>query len=699
MQKIFNWRKATVFDIEADNLLEDATKIHVLSYKLLGKDISSINGQATDAIKKFFSYHLKNNIPLVAHNGKCYDIPLVEKLLNIDLSEIMLIDTLALSWYLNVSRQRHGLDSFHEDYGIEKPKIDDWENLSYEEYKHRCSTDVKINVALWEDFMDRLYDMYSKCKKAVDEGKADGTRVSKDEICYIDQYKQSSSVDEYINRILTFICHKMSIVRLKEKTKFKVDLESVDKSIAELEQLIDSAAQELESVMPKIPKYAKKESPAKPFKKNGEPSATGKAWEEAKLLVGKKDELGNDLASWIDGSTLSILKGYEEPNINSSQQIKDFLFSKGWEPESFKYDVDEEAKSAWANSGYKKALKPVARKIPQINVDGENGKELCPSVLKLAESVPEIMAYAKYSVIKHRYGILQGFKRDQRGGYLKASCGGFTNTLREMHRELVNLPAASRPYGKLIRGALVADEGCVLCGSDMSSLENRVAHGFMIPHDPDYVETMMKEDYDPHILMALTANLITKEEFDQFKLGVKTEKTKAARQAGKQAGYSCVYGAGAEKIALTTKLPLQTAKQLHEGYWKLNWSVKAIAEEQCVIEDSKGLKWLVNPINGFLYNIRSDKDRFSTLCQGTGSFFFDIWVDKYLTKMEAEWGIKKVSFLAHDEKVTNFKDTEANRNKVEKFLREAVQEVNEEFMLRRKLDVDVQFGYKYSDIH
>ena len=154
MKQITNWRKATVADIEADALLDEATKIHVLSYHLFGGNAGSLSGSELERVIKFFNYHLDDKIPVIMHNGISYDIPLVEKLLGLDLSNLMVIDTLSLSWYLNTERNSHGLDSFFEDYGIAKPKIDDWENLTYDEYKHRCEEDVKINVALWEDFKE-----------------------------------------------------------------------------------------------------------------------------------------------------------------------------------------------------------------------------------------------------------------------------------------------------------------------------------------------------------------------------------------------------------------------------------------------------------------------------------------------------------------------------------------------------------------
>ena len=52
------------------------------------------------------------------------------------------------------------------------------------------------------------------------------------------------------------------------------------------------------------------------------------------------------------------------------------------------------AQQKWADGGFKPHLKPKPRAIPQISIEGDGGKELCPSVLELADSVPEIMAYA-----------------------------------------------------------------------------------------------------------------------------------------------------------------------------------------------------------------------------------------------------------------------------------------------------------------
>lgn len=712
MKQIYNWEKATVFDVEADNLLDEATLIHVLSCHMQNGKTASIRGSDVERLRAFFQWHLDNEVPVVAHNGIGYDIPLIEKLLSIDLENLIVIDTLPISWYLNFERKKHGLDSFHEDYGIEKPKVEDWENLSFEEYQHRCQEDVKINKALWEDFKARLIDMYSIAQVEIDAGSVGSKRMSDEEVIYLDQFA-GSSVTESINRLLTYLMFKMDCARLQEQTGWEVDEEFLYKSIEEMTEEATKARAELESVMPKVAKYIPKKKPAKPFLKTGELSASGKSWQEVVGLYKSKeaDEYGNlKVIESNKPDEFKVLKEYEEPNANSSEQIKAFLFSKGWIPQTFKYERDYEAFNQWIASKPKegahhsawsnwKSARPKDREIPQITVNGDEGKELCHSLQELAEEVPEIKLYAKYNVLKHRIGVLEGFKRDMRGGKLKARIAGLTNTLRMRHAEIVNLAGVDKPYGKVIRGVLVAGKGKTSVGSDMSSLEDRVKHHFMLPHDPEYVATMQAPDFDPHVLMALSAGMITKAEFDEFKSGVKKPHVVKARKGGKATNYASVYNAGPATIARAAGVSLKEGEQLHEGYWKLNWAVKEVADEQVVIKDSRGNKWLINPINGHCYSLRKESDRFSTLCQGTGAYFFDMWLDEILERMQDRYKRKSLTGQMHDENIFVIKDLERFRVDFEDMIKQAIEAVNEKFNLRRKLGCETQFGQRYSEIH
>lgn len=662
LKSIFNWKVATVADLESDNLLEGATRLHVLGFQMDMKEVRVFSGSTeSERIVKFFQWHVENEIPIVMHNGVSFDVPLMEKLFKIDLSKLMLIDSLALSWYLNPERRVHGLGSFHEDYGIEKPTVEDWSEQPYEVYENRVKEDVKINQALWKDLKRRLIEIYTTAKVEIDSGNVGGKRVSEDEELPIDSLV-GLSVEEHINRLLTFLMFKMDCARLQEKTMWEVDVDLLLKTEKKLEVVCEAAKQELESVMPVVPQYTKKEKPKKPYKKDGTLSVTGQKWQDLMGSFNKKevDEKGTLKVEETEvKGVFKVLNGYEEPKVSSPVQVKNLLYSHNWVPISFKYEKDEEQFNNWVAKKPKegshhsqwndwKNCKPKERAIPQITVDGDEGKELCESVQELAEQVPEIRKYAEYNVAKHRLGVIKGFIRDlKEGKWLQARIGGFTNTLRVQHRELVNLPGIDKAYGKDIRGVLVAGENKCLLGSDLSSLEDRTKHHFMLPYDPEYVATMQEEDYDPHILMALTANMITKKEYEDFKQGKKSDNAKAARKKGKTTNYASVYNAGAAKIAQAAGISLKEGKSLHEAYWKLNWSVKAIAEDQVVIKDSRGGKWLVNPINGFCYSLRKESDRFSTLAQGTGSYFFDMWVDNILTKTEEKYGKKTLTGSFH----------------------------------------------------
>jgi DNA polymerase I-like protein with 3'-5' exonuclease and polymerase domains len=714
LKPIYNWKLATVADLESDNLLDLATKLHVLGFQMNEKDIKTFRGSTEgERIVKFFQWHVDNEIPIVMHNGISFDVPLMEKLFGIDLSKLMLIDTLALSWYLNPDRRQHGLGTFWEDYGIEKPVVEDWSEQPYEVYQNRVVEDVKINQALWKDLKKRLIELYTTARVEIDSGAVGGKRLSDDEVLYIDSLV-GFSVEEHINRLLTFLMFKMDCARLQEKTRWEVDVDLLLETEKKLEVICEAARSELESVMPKVPQFTKKEAPKKPYKKDGTLSAIGVKWEELMRVYDAKevDEYGTLKVQQADvKGVYKVLNGYEEPSASSPAQVKALLYSHGWVPVSFKYEKDEEKFNAWIAKKPKegshhskwtewKESRPEERAIPQITVGGEDGKELCESVLELAEDVPEIRKYAEYNVAKHRLGVVKGFIRDLKDGkWLQARIGGFTNTLRVQHRELVNLPGVDKAYGEDIRGVLISGEGKCLLGSDMSSLEDRVKHNFMLPHDPEYVATMQEEDYDPHILMALTAGMVTKKEFEDFKRGEKSANAKAARKKGKTTNYASVYNAGAAKIAQAAGIPLKEGKQLHEAYWELNWSVKAIAEEQVVIRDSKGGKWLVNPINGFCYSLRKESDRFSTLAQGTGSYFFDMWVDNILNETQARYGKKTLTGSFHDECILCVKDSEKFKSEFAEIIKEAVDKVNTDYKLRRKLGCDVQTGKRYSEIH
>ena len=167
-------------------------------------------------------------------------------------------------------------------------------------------------------------------------------------------------------------------------------------------------------------------------------------------------------------------------------------------------------------------------------------------------------------------------------------------------------------------------------------------------------------------------------------------KVDAARKKGKATNYSATYGAGGATIARAAGVSEHEGKKLHEAYWRLNWSIPAIADG-LTTKTCRRQKWLYNPVSRLWYSLRTEKDRWSTLNQGTGVWCFDTWV-----KYQRQKGLPQIGQM-HDETINLVK--EKNKDKAAEVLRWAIEETNKELKLNRELDIDVAFGLTYADIH
>lgn len=296
-------------------------------------------------------------------------------------------------------------------------------------------------------------------------------------------------------RIINYLNFKMQCAADQEDLGIRLDYNKALKHITELEQLQEQKVEELKSVMPKVPKYTKKVKPKVTHKKDGTLSSNGDKW--FRLLK------QNKLPMNFNGE-LQIHSSDEEPNPNSTKQIKDWLISLGWKPQTYKYVRDKDTGEE--------------RKIEQVRKDGE----LCPSVIRLVSTTPELEALEGLSIIQHRLGVFVGFKeaafqKDDGNWYVVSSVGGLTNTLRFKHRKpIANLPKVGVPWGEEIRSCLIATEGEVLCGSDMVSLESTTRDHYIQPLDPEYVVANQQKGYDPHLVLAVQAGMITQEDYEFY---------------------------------------------------------------------------------------------------------------------------------------------------------------------------------------
>ena len=570
-----------IADMEMDGLLDEMTKIHCLAYSFLDENGKWSIRHTTnyDDMRKLFT----SGHIIVGHNFQTFDVPAAEKILGIKVDKRNVICSLAACWYLYPKRKSNGLESWGEEFGVPKPPIEDWSEQPIEVYINRVIEDVKINVKLWCKIVKDLEELYGE--------------------------------QDYMP-LLRYLSFKMETLALQAEKPFKLDIPKCEANLKTLNALKQEKVDFLKKIMPRKSVLFTKTCPKNLYKKDGSLSAEGEKW---KVLCDERDLP----ISHTDPITYE--KDTEEPNPSSPQQIKDWLFANGWNPCTFKKVKD-------------KSTGDVLRSVPQVlNED----KELTDSVKNLGiEGIEELEGLG---VLGHRIGLLKGFLKNHKNGYIAGSAHGFASTLRMKHVGIVNLPKPNVPYGELIRGVFTCDEGEELCDSDLASLESKIKLDLMYPYNKAKVEAQLDPKYDDHIAVAVSCGFMTKEEGDWYgmydreeiehteELDKEFKRLKTIRNKAKTTNYSGQYGVGADTLSARLRVTKNEAARLIEGYKVVNAEIPIISKT-FITKKALGKNWIQNPYNKFWYELRSEKDRFSAIVQSTGDYICYLWAKEVLKR-------------------------------------------------------------------
>lgn len=612
-----------ILDCETDSL-HHVTKIHVLSWTTDGENFHSTNDYNE------MRGALESAKYLVCHNIYGFDLGVFKRILGFE-PKVKVYDTLFISWALEPTRNEHGLESWGENFGVKKPVIKDWDNLPYETYKHRCEEDVKINWKLWKHLVKKGMELYNR---------------------------------EELDRYFQYLSFKAKCAADQAETGWRLDVEKAQGYLNQLLALQEPKIEELKSVMPMVTKYKRRERPQTLYKKDGSPTKFLENWR----TLCKEYGFDEDYLGPIEVSDKVI-----EPNPNSSEQVKAWLTSLGWQPCTFDYKKDK-------TTGKE-------RRIPQVRKQGE----LTPSVEVLAEKNEHVKVLSDLTVIEHRIGVFKSLLKHQVDGWVKAEFAGLTNTLRFKHKEpVVNLPGVDKAWGKEIRSCLVApDDDHFLCGSDMVSLEATTKAHYIYPYDPEYATLITQPDFDQHLDLAYHAGDLSQQQVEDHISG--KENHSKTRKKYKTVNYGALYGIGKDKLARENGMSVDDAEKLLEAYWSRNWAVKKFVDSLKVKPTRDGTLWVFNPVSEFWYSLRFEKDKFSTINQSTGAYCFDTWVAFCKSK-----GIQLCGQF-HDEQVNPVK--KKDKEKHEEVLKWARDKLNSKLKLNVTLDIDIKFGDNYSDVH
>ena len=205
-----------------------------------------------------------------------------------------------------------------------------------------------------------------------------------------------------MDKFFGYLSFKMNCAAEAERSGWKVDLQLAQDSVDKLKEQQDYKVSELREVMPMRKLMSIKTKPKVMTKKDGSVSAHGQRWFDLLGVHGYPQSYEGDV---------SVVRGVDQSNPNSPDQVKDWLYGLGWEPCTHKFNKNKE-------TGEEK-------KVPQIRKNGE----LTPSVQLLIEDNPAVGVLDGLTVIQHRLGIFYGFLETHINGYVKAEIDGLTNTL------------------------------------------------------------------------------------------------------------------------------------------------------------------------------------------------------------------------------------------------------------------------------
>jgi hypothetical protein len=309
----------------------------------------------------------------------------------------------------------------------------------------------------------------------------------------------------------------------------------------------------------------------------------------------------------------------------------------------------------------------------------ENGK-ICPGLKALGEKAEIVKPFLEWLTLRHRRSQIQGWLNNPRleiDGRLGASASGLTNTKRQKHSVVVNVPRVTSTLGTEMRGMFIVPEDKVLVGYDASSLEDRVKAHYLAGIDSgELAQKVMNGSYDPH-----------QESADVWGI---------PRSKAKNGNYALQYLCMPPTLAKTLGCSLPEAEEYHRKYWELNWALDEFVNQikRAWVQNNKKF---VRTIDHSKIFTRAEHSIANCVMQSTGAKIMDMsyaLLKKELrgSKIEA----KRVGYF-HDEY-----QFEVSPDVAEEFGHMAVQSIRsagEVFKLKCPMDAEYMIGNSWAECH
>lgn len=269
---------------------------------------------------------------------------------------------------------------------------------------------------------------------------------------------------------------------------------------------------------------------------------------------------------------------FQQINLNSFTQVKDYLLSQGWKP-----------------TEYTEAGSP---KLTEDSFDSVSGE------------IPQLIA--RRSVLMHRKRMLSSVKKNgEDGGLLNMVRGdgriearaitNATNTGRMVHSQIVNIPSVGAVYGEDFRKLFTTPDGYVMLGIDAAALEARCQAHYLLNYKGGDALADLLINGDIHQANA--------------------DMWGCDRKEAKSPYYCLMYGGQPKKLAETMGCSLKDAKQRYEVFWNTYTPLAAFKNTLVKVWEGRGGKsgGFVKGLDGRKLFARSPHSLVNLMFQSAGS--------------------------------------------------------------------------------
>jgi len=627
-----------IFDVETNGYLNETTEIHCIVIK----DIQS------GKVGRFHDYWslpsdgplsegidiLHNAKLLIGHNISVFDLDALEKVTGrIFSAEGNYMDSMFMSCIVYPNMRKNSLEAWAVKLGLaedeQKIQNEDWTKLT-ENMLNRCVSDVNINHKVFNYLLAKIQELHRKYGDVLHI--SDALRL---------EYQVGRIHAKQTQHGIYYDVSKA----VKHRNKY-------DKLLAEIyERVLRLAPKRV------VQPYA---GPVKkPFLKAGGYNKTTRDW-----FKGDKAELVK-----VQGPYSRIR--FDPINLNSGQQVKDFLLKLGWKPTEWNFKEDP--------------MGNLVKTSPKLTED---------SYGSLPDGLGKDIAH--YNVLKHRRSLLQNMK-DQTTGSLPLAMKNFdyetnlgrvsadaftcgTPTARYTHiKPVANIPGVEAPYGVDMREIYRAPYGAYQVGVDLSGIEARMLCHLCFDYEggPEFAKLVLEGDWH----------------------SVNAKNWGVARKTAKGILYAMMYGAGDGNLgAQAGSGGAARGAKIRKVFLESNPAYAELVED---LTDAYRKNKFIPSMDGRPLYPRSLKDVLNTTIQGNSAVVFKKWMvncDK-LEDVKEKHAAQMVAY--HDELQFAYYGMNYWFNP-ECFGQRVVDMAvltGEQMGLKVKIDAEYKVGKNYADCH